>query len=157
MRVLSLLDIRGDLQHMRLALDDDAPPPDGVMSVGFEGPTTLLISAVINKLVPSALRNSTVWFWTTKLTGKISGCPPTLVASRPSDSPDSSCQHSSPDRIVIGSPAADISDPNVHTRGAHGKPPTRSAARCCGLALVDGRLQDAAKRVPRSALDSAEC
>ena len=45
--------------------------------------TTLLLIAALTNLVPSAVRNSTVRCWTTKLTGKISGSPSTLVTSRP--------------------------------------------------------------------------
>src|SRR6185436_8023274 len=64
---------------------------------------TRSLIAVLTSLVPSAVRNSTVLCCTTKLTGKISGWPSTLVTSRPNATLDSRLQHSVSDRIEIGS------------------------------------------------------
>ena len=44
--------------------------------------------AALTSFVPSAVRNKMVWRWTTKLTGKISGWPSTLVTSLPSATPE---------------------------------------------------------------------
>src|SRR4051812_15778933 len=50
--------------------------------------------------------------WVTKLTGKISGCPPRIVTSRPNDTLDSKLQLSSSLSTVTGSPA-DMIQPNA--------------------------------------------
>jgi hypothetical protein len=63
--------------------------------------TSLLIAELTN-LVPSAVRNSTLRCCTTKLTGKISGWPSTLVTSRPSATLPRRFQHSVTERIEIG-------------------------------------------------------
>ena len=65
---------------------------------------TRLFMTTVNSLAPSAVRNSTVLRCTTKLTGKISGWPSTLVTSRPRAIPDSRLQLSLSERMSIGSP-----------------------------------------------------
>src|ERR1700694_5661690 len=73
--------------------------------------TRPLITA-LNSLVPWAVRKSTVRRWVTKLTGKISGCPPRTVTNRPNDTLDSKLQLSSSLSTVTGS-SADMIQPNA--------------------------------------------
>src|SRR5262245_47703432 len=75
-----------------------------------------LITALYS-LVPWAVRKSTVRRWMAKLTGKISGCPPSIVTKRPNDTPDSKLQLSSSLSTITGS-STDTIQPNAKGVGA---------------------------------------
>src|SRR6476660_2647939 len=96
---------------MRRALDDHAPAFGDSVVVDLE--TTRPPITALNSLVPWAVRKSTVRRWVTKLTGKISGCPPRIVTNRPNDTLESKLQHSSSLSTVTGSSSADMIQPNA--------------------------------------------
>src|SRR5262249_55355531 len=89
--------------------------------------TTVLLATAENSFVPSAVRNSTVWPWVTKLTGKISGSPAKMVTSRPSATPANRPQLSSSDRKVTGSSV--MGSAFFHFQDIGQRPPRRGRRR----------------------------